>query len=327
MSNKQHKPHAVVVLPPGRNGRITDRSLRRWLSRGVINVDDEQVELLHTVVQAIGHSAENEGLAALRFWGQTNERSTAWMAAADPVHLEARLDHLCLHSLVGAVPMTDLRPLFDFLQGAVGSEQFAFARIGQHTYLRSDESFGSARLSSSLISGLPPDEFMPTGKDAESCNKLLSEVQMALHDHEVNEHRECLGQSPVNSLWVWGGGIAPELSEQSIMPLFSDDPLFRGFWLSRSGRVESWSGDFSDCQQHAERGFVAVLPLRFNGGEPEAPDEYLLQLRELLHRQQLSSLTLIFRDGLQIDISATDRFRFWRAEAPELMPQADANAN
>ena len=43
------------------------------------------------VLGVIAHALPAAGLAALRFWGQTGERSDAWIAAADPVHLEARL--------------------------------------------------------------------------------------------------------------------------------------------------------------------------------------------------------------------------------------------
>ena len=37
---------------------------------------------------------------------------------------------------------------------------------------------------------------------------LLTEIQMALHEHPVNEAREARGEPAVNSLWIWGGGRA-----------------------------------------------------------------------------------------------------------------------
>jgi hypothetical protein len=319
LTKQHHLPHAIVVLPPGANGRVRDAGLRRWLSRGRLRYREPTMDMLQTVLLVTGHSVSGEGLAGLRLWGQTNERSAAWMAAADPVHLEARLDHLCLQSIPRELlPLSDIRPLFDHLQAVVGSANCAFARIGQYAYLRSEPGFATAELSARLLHGLPPDEFMPQGASSDRYHALISEIQMALHEHPVNLRRERSGQSAVNSLWIWGGGVAPELRVEPIVPLFADDPLFRGYWLSRTGIAEPWPDDFAACCKLAEHGFVAVVPERRVNGRPEPADRYLRGLQKLHSGKSLARLTLLFRDGLEVSLSAADRFRVWRREAPEL---------
>jgi len=48
------------------------------------------------------------------------------------------------------------------------------------------------------------------GRDAARWAALANEIQMALHEHPVNEARARDGQPPVNALWLWGGGrLAP----------------------------------------------------------------------------------------------------------------------
>lgn len=322
-TEKNKALHAIVVLPPGLSGRIKDQRLRRWLSKGQLEYAEPVDEILYSVAELIGHDARGDGLAALHFWGQTGDRSATWMAAADPVYLEARLDHLYLHDLRGEqMPISDLRPVFDFLQATFGSENLAFARIGRQGYLRGEDSIATASMSASIIDGLRPDDFMPKhGKEgnSEDHHRLLSEVQMALHEHEVNIARVKAGLREVNSLWIWGGGAAPEVSVQPIFPLFANDPLFKGFWLSRTGIVEEWSDGFETCVELAQKGFVAIVPQA--AGQSESPDRHLQTLKALLEAGRIGRLTLLFRDGLRADIKARDAYRLWRRESSLLMPQ------
>jgi hypothetical protein len=324
LNKKKHSLHAIVVLPPGLAGRIQDKRLRRWLSKGRIQFTAPVDEMLHSVAELIGHDARDDGLAALHFWGQTGERSAAWMAATDPVHLEAHLDHLYLHDLRGEqMPMSDVRLIFDYLQATFGSERMAFTSLGHQGYLRGDQVIATASTSARAVDGLRPDEFMPKqgkDKDADDHHRLLSEVQMALHEHEININRIEAGQREVNSLWIWGGGTAPEVTARSIFPLFANDPLFKGFWLSRTGIVEPWSDGFDACVALAQKGFVAIT--RDSAAEQaESPDHYLQQLKSLLAAGQIGRLTLLFRDGLRADIKAGDAYRFWRRESALLMPR------
>jgi hypothetical protein len=280
--------------------------------------------MLAGALQAIGHSLPQEGLAALRFWGQTGERSGAWMAAADPVHLEARLDHLCVFALRDDdIPRTDLRALLDYLQKMLGDdERFAFARLGPLAYLRGEEPIATAIVSPDVVDGRAPDEFMPAGDDAASHDLLLSELQMALHDHEVNQRRAANGKRAVNSIWLWGGGTAPDQEARPIPPLFADDPLFRGYWCSHTGRISTWSENLDECMDAAQSGFVAVVPDEVGKCQPELMASYLEQVREILKRGDLHRVTLLFRDGLEIDIEKRDAYRFWRKVSP-LLKEAD----
>jgi len=317
VSSNPQSLHAVLALPAGLQRAVADVDLRRWLSRGSLSLWDRPTELLHRVLEEIGLNAAGAGLAALRLWGQTGERASTWMMAADPVHLQTRLDHLRVHALARQLQLADLRPLFDSLQSGVGGAEYAFARIGDCGYLRGEQPVACSGVSADTVDGLPPDEFMPSGQGSESYHRLLGEVQMFLHDHPVNESRSALGLPAINSLWFWGGGIAPEPDRTRIYPLFADDPLFRGYWLSKAGRIGNWIDDFSKMAGSSTGGFVAVMPAGCGAG---AFQQRLLQLRYLVKCNSIGRATLVFADGLRIDLRRSDRLKFLRPPSPLLEP-------
>ena len=101
----------------------------------------------------LGLPYPEEGLAALRMWGQTGDRPRAWIAAADPVYMEPQLDRLFLHVLgPGDVSKPELRLLFDALQAALGGDgSFGFARLGSCGYIRSEQPMVTSAVPAALL--------------------------------------------------------------------------------------------------------------------------------------------------------------------------------
>jgi len=318
MNASYDKNSAVVVLPPVSGGRLTDKSLRAWLAQSELEVDPGPKELLARIVEEIEQPYPEEGLGALRMWGQTGDYPASWIAAADPVYLEARLDHLCLHALrrSGVAP-SQMRSLIDHLQETLADgNEIGFTRLGSYCYLSSRTPIATAGVPTYVADQQKPDSFLPTGDDTASHRNLLSEIEMALHEHEVNLAREADGHLPVNSLWLWGGGTAPEKITRPQPPLFSDDPLLTGYWYSATGVAEAWPGDISSCIEKSVAGFVAETP-EFDDS-PDLLESCLLELREALRSGRLSSLTLLFRDGVRAHVRRSHAMRVWRRDSPLL---------
>ena len=315
MTSSYDNSTAVVVLPPV-GGRLRNKGLSNWLARADLARADGPVELLASVLGELGIQCPDEGLAALRIWGQTGDRPTVWIAGADPIYLEPRLDHLCLHELRRqAIPPADLRPLMDHLQRTLSSDgDVGFARVGSYAYVTSQEPMASAKLPAYAIDQLEPDDFLPMGADAHKHRKLSSEIEMALHEHEVNIQRQKDGLQPVNGLWIWGGGRAPVQATEPHPPLFSDDPLLRGYWASKTGVAEFWPGNISTCLEHAVAGFVAVTP-EFDD-DVEVLEACLGELRQALQSRRLNKLILLFRDGVYADVRRSQALRIWRRGHP-----------
>jgi len=302
---------AVVVLPAVGRGQLRDKGLRRWLSRATLHKNEEPTERLADVLGYLNLPCPEKGQGALRMWGQTGDRPTVWIAAADPVYLEPRLDRVLLHALNAVqAGRSDLRPLFDHLQRELqGDAGIGFARIGTCGYVRANQAIATASEPAYVLNLQTPNEYMPSGDDTGSYRNLRSEIEMALHDHEVNLRREGRGELPVNSLWIWGGGFAPEQETISLPPLFTNDPLLKGHWFSKTGFAGSWPGTIAKCIESSEAGFVAVTP---DDGDGDMLERCLHELREAMRSGRLRKLTLMFRDGVRADMRRSHFLRVWR---------------
>lgn len=305
------KSAAVVVLPAVGKGRLRDEKLVRWLSRSTIERTDPGRGRLTSILAELGKAPPQEGTAALRMWGQTGDRPAVWIAAADPVYLEPQLDRLRLHALgPDALSGSEIGALFDYLQRRLGDDAgYGFARLGTRGYLRTNSPIETSAAPSEAIDGLEPDAFMPEGTGAAGYRRLLSEIEMALHDHEINVLRSEAGDTPVNSLWIWGGGYAPELATVPHPPLFADDPMLKGYWLSNTGVVDAWPGTIAACLDGSVAGFVAVIP---DAADEDALETCLYELKDALHVGRLSQLRLLFRDGIRAVVVQADAYRVWR---------------
>jgi hypothetical protein len=314
------KSAAIVVLPALAANDVNDPGLRHWLTRATLSRFDSPPERLQSVLAVLNRPYPEDGLAALRMWGQTGDRPTVWIAAADPVYLEPRLDHLCLHALRNdMLPAAELGALFDYLQERLaGHERYGFARIGSCGYVRANSPMPTAASPAYVIDQQLPNEYMPVD-DTGTYHSLRGEVEMALHEHEVNLRRQSEGLPPVNSLWLWGGGFAPEQETVPHPPLFANDPILKGYWLSKTGVVAGWPGTIGECLEASVAGFVAQ-PV------PDAPgwvERCLVELRAALQSGRLSQFTLVFGDRFLLQMHRSDAWKIWRRRS-ELFDQEGA---
>jgi len=288
---------------------------RRWLERSKWR-RDVRGERLAQVLSALGLASSPRGLGALRLWGQTGEQPAGWVAAADPVHLEARLDHLSLHPLPG-LSAGEVGEIFGYLRESLAEGPVEFASFDDFGYVRGQQPMATASASPELAQGSSPEAFLPPSTEARAHDRLQGEIQMCLHEAAFNRRRARAGMLPVNGLWLWGGGVAPPRAMQStgstLPALFSDDPLFKGYWLSVSASVSDWAGDLDACLEASPDGFVAVVP----NGEAAGGgiDMHLSSLRHMVRRGRLHRATVLFADGLLVDRGRWDALQLWRRGA------------
>ena len=68
--------------------------------------------------------------------------------------------------------------------------------------------------------------------------QLLNEIQMFMHQHEVNAERTSRGLLPINSLWCWGAGLVPQ-GFNAKLAWYCDDPVLDQFARSLGLNPES----------------------------------------------------------------------------------------
>jgi hypothetical protein len=78
------------------------------------------------------------------------------------------------------------------------------------------------------VLGRKADPFIQQSKQALPWYKLMNEMQMFMHQHEINHNRFESALSPINSLWFWGAGKLSGLGTNNIN-WYCDDPLLKQF--------------------------------------------------------------------------------------------------
>ncbi len=226
--------------------------------------------------------------------------------------------------MVDALPATllpdaDLQEIYEAVALHVAAlDGLRLERIGYGGYLFSEAAFGTPAVSADAIDGRVPDALGTAAGKLDRYRRLDGEIQMLLHAHPVNARRQRQGMPPINGLWLWQGGTVGGQAHHRLPRLYSGDPLFSGYWLSRGCEPRPWQGNLAACVSDADGGFVAVVP----HADEHTVDDWLFELRELLDGGARKSLSLYFRDGLCAKLMRRDRLRRWRTIAPVLEEQS-----
>ncbi len=188
----------------------------------------------------------------------------------------------------------------------------------QGLYLMRLENIEAPRFYPHFLSvlGKPANPYILQTREHLSWYRLLNEMQMFMHQHEVNQQRMARGEPAINSLWCWGAGELP-----------------------RAARLpQAWYCDDVLLQRYAASLGIDVQPLREIGAAPAGADcivvdlrlleclktgsahslDALLQeidgnlLQPLLQRIGRGRLRLRAGHEFDYEIGANSRLRFWR---------------
>jgi hypothetical protein len=223
-----------------------------------------------------------------------------WLRA-DPVHLRLLRDRMVL------VPVSGLRPEEAGALVATLNRHFA----GRHEFRAPHPDAWAMRAEPAALEAREPQALAGADVDANlpgaPWTALLTEIQMALHEHPVNEARELA----VNSVWLWGAGVLPESAAGPWRSVGADDPLARG--LARvagmaareaARSADDWLADLPEGGRH-----LAVL----EGTAVELEEAWFAPLLAALKSGRLGMVTLhVPGAGLAVETTRSDLRRFWR---------------
>lgn len=146
--------------------------------------------------------------AALEYCGLTNKPEPVSCLRADPVHLITNQDHLAMSEpadLKLDQDEADALVAEILAQLAEDSWQLHALKPGAW-YLTTNKTINMKTFPTQDVIGKNIYNYLPTGPDALSWQKLEIEIQGALHASAINRKRGQAGKLPVNSLWFWGAG-------------------------------------------------------------------------------------------------------------------------
>jgi hypothetical protein len=181
------------------------------------------------------------------------------------------------------------------------------------------------------VAGRGIGRHLATGYHGGKLNQFMTEAQMLLHAHPVNQARETQGLPSINSIWPWGGGRLPAVNERPCSHIWSSNAIAQG--LARASRSV-----YSGLPAHAHavlqedgRGTHNLVVLDMLRG-PAAYGDYAgwqkamrsleeKWMRPLAHayrKGQIQSLTLhalSHSQHLQFSLERSARWQVWRRPA------------
>ena len=302
----------TVVIQRARSGAISDPALRRSLSRGRVAPLPGGDDALSAIAD-LYDAPRPEARAALRYFGQTGDRPDAWIAAADPIHFETRMRDIVVRT-VATPDSVEVSRIFGSLERelANGVRFECHASLG---YLSSPDAMASAPDDGFANEGRPPA--LPAVGDTDHYQRLMGEIQMLLHDHEVNVERSATQLPAINALWIWGGGRLPSPVSVRLPGLFADEPSWVGMWRNCEAGADAWPGSIEACIDAARGSFVSVPP------DHSSAEEALRGSIAALGRGDVTALHVCSTDGVRAELRRRDRLRIWRRPSPFLEDTAD----
>lgn len=128
-----------------------------------------------------------------------------------PVHWQVGADRV---TLIGPEALdldeSDRAELHEVLAASLEPAGWTLHRGNPHWLVVADELVNLPTASLSRVIGRAIDPWLPNQPDARKLRRLQLEMQMALHEHPMNERREARRLLPVNSFWLSGTGTLPE---------------------------------------------------------------------------------------------------------------------
>jgi len=295
-------PALELILARGRREAADTCSLEQWL---------------HDAFDQPDGALPAGALTLAAHGGKPGE---GWWARADPVHLRLLRDRVVV---VPGEALEISRTEADELVTAVNrhfADTVQFHALDPRCWvvrLNTEKAF----LDSPALEAAGRDVATARGNDA-----LLTEIQMLLHAHPVNEAREARGEPAVNSLWIWGAGRMPREAHGPWRSVAAADPAALGLAQLAGMRREALppsAAAWLECLPEDGRHLAVLDALRAplalgQQAEYEEAIEALEQnwfapLLGRLRAGEIGMLTLRVPDaGAGFEAVRGDLRRFWR---------------
>lgn len=160
-------------------------------------------------------------------------------------------------------------------------------------------------------------QHLPEGDGAEGrrWRALLSEAQVALHNHPHNAARAAAGLAPINSLWFWGAGALPDHVRSDYAGVYSDDEALTAFGaqagIAAGALPPGWSAPALEG--------AALFDLRAQRDLALIQRDWLQPLAQALDRGALARVAVLCADGESFELARSQRWRFWRKPLRSLL--------
>jgi hypothetical protein len=140
--------------------------------------------------------------------------------------------------------------------------------------------------------------WLPTGGQGAQLRGLMSEIEMWLFDHALNQRRVAAGEPPISGLWLWGGG-----------PPLAALPQLKGWVAGRDALFSAWAEDAADSRAGSG---VAVLDAVPGTSEWERVEARWIVPAVQALRANRRARVVLSAGVRRYSLSARSRWRWWR---------------
>lgn len=242
-------------------------------------------------------------------------------ARAEPVHLLTAIDHL---QLAAPVPLplerSESGPLLESLNAHLAGTGFELRGLADGGWLcRGPEGLECETVEPWEALGQNLRDVLPSGRDAVRVRSLVNDLQMLLHEHPVNERRVARGLPAVNSVWLWGFGVARDPVATVSGELLADDAWLAGLWRRHRGEpgsLPALAEVLAAGDAHVRVASLAGLDGRDVAEALRALETDVFQpVRTALLESRVGRVSLHTGRHL-VDLTPSSRWAFWRRPRP-----------
>ncbi len=280
----------------------------------------------HILREALGLGSPIEGVGAgLPLAGAhalPGEERSERLLLLQAVHLRPDLHRAIILPIQKSVEnLADINILINDLKD-IFKVDFDLRKLADGLYLLHLRDFDAPTHNPHLLTvlGKPANPYIEQARSILRWYRLLNEMQMYLHQHEVNQRRMQHGLLPINSLWCWGAG-SPPAAVAYTGAWYCNDPLLNRFAESIGLRPAA----LADFSRGSGRDGAVVVDLRLLEALKTDPSAALEGLLLELERELFApAIDLARRTRLRLRLRAGHDFdfeygpaaglRFWRRE-------------
>ena len=267
-------------------------------------------------------------VAALTYLYDKLQPTDRYVLRADPVYLKADRD--CLY-LLGR----------DGLNVALAEAELLAAEINQlyandgwtleigapdRWYICIDKNLEIETSPLHEVFGKNISMYLPRGQDQKQWRVVLTELQMLLHNSEVNTRRIINQSLPINSVWLWGGGRLSQLAvghPAKFDCIWSNDSLCLGLAQWANCPHDSLPLTASDWIEHLRPGrhLLAFEDLRVLAREnfqswadklSQFDEQWFTPLMEAFDNKLLANIHIEMETGTAFDLVKPSIWNKWR---------------
>jgi len=174
------------------------------------------------------------------------------------------------------------------------------------------------------VMGQDISQRLPSGDNATFWHQMLTDLQMLLHNCDVNQQRMNEGQPTISGFWLWAEAeYSNETARQPLQQskIYSDDPALSGA-LDLPITVQQLESLFESSKFNNRA--ITIDVSEFNEAHSQSDAEgwlvlykrwvfnWLLPALEAVNNSQLQHVSLLAGDGYCYQYNEFSRYCFWR---------------